>query len=191
MKSDTPRSPVDLPDFCQPRAVFLLVLLGLLLAFLLALAAHQGFSGFWNALGLTALMVESIVLASCLLLCACRSFLIRLPATAAFATIFLVIQVLVVGFSWLAARYFLPYGSLDPGLGHGQWILRNLLISLIASLVFVRYLILHRQWQTQVRAEAGARLEALQARIRPHFLFNTLNTIASLVGTRPDEAEQS
>ncbi|HKL53579.1 MAG TPA: histidine kinase, partial [Wenzhouxiangellaceae bacterium] len=62
---------------------------------------------------------------------------------------------------------------------------------LIASLVFVRYLMLHRQWQVQVRAEAGARLEALQARIRPHFLFNTLNTIASLVRSRPNDAEQA
>lgn len=189
MNLDAPKSPADLPDFCQPRAVFILVLLGLLLALLLALAGRSDFSDFWNALGLTALMVESIVLASCLLLCACRSFLVRLPAAAAFATIFLVIQLLVVGFSWLAARFFLPYDSLDHG--NGEWILRNLLISLIASLVFVRYLILHRQWQIQVRAEAGARLEALQARIRPHFLFNTLNTIASLVRTRPEDAEQA
>jgi len=186
---DAPKSSADLPNFCQPQAVFLLVLLGLLLALLLALAGRSDFADFWNALGLTALMVESIVLASCLLLCACRSFLMRLPAAAAFAAIFLIIQLLVVGFSWLATRFFLPYDSLDPG--SGEWILRNLLISLVASLVFVRYLVLHRQWQIKVRAEAGARLDALQARIRPHFLFNTLNTIASLVRTRPNDAEQA
>ena len=168
-----------------------MVLLGLLLALLLALAGPADFSSFWNAFGLTALMVESIVLASCLLLCACRGVLARLPAAAAYVTIFLVIQLIVIGSSWLAACYFLPYGGLDSELGSGGWILRNLLISLIASLVFVRYLILHRQWQMQVRAEAGARLEALQARIRPHFLFNTLNTIASLVRTRPKDAEQA
>ena len=191
LNNDSPNVSADLPDFCQPRAVFLLVLLGLLLSFLLTLAAQPGFSDFWNALGLTALMVESIVLASCLLLCACRGLLIRLPAAAAFAVIFVVIQLLVVGASWLAARFFLPYDSLGSGLANAEWMLRNLLISLIASLVFVRYLILHRQWQMQVRAEAGARLEALQARIRPHFLFNTLNTIASLVRTRPDDAEQA
>jgi two-component system sensor histidine kinase AlgZ len=33
-------------------------------------------------------------------------------------------------------------------------------------------------------------LEALQARIRPHFLFNTLNTGAALVHGRPADAEQ-
>jgi len=186
-----PDTSVDLPDFCQPRAVFLLVLLGLLLALLLALAAHADFSGFWNALGLHALMVESVVLAACLLLCASRKLLSGMPAAAAFATIFVVIQLLTVGFSLFAVRFLVAPGALDAGFDAGHWMLRNLLISLIASLVFVRYLILYRQWQVQVRAEADARLDALQARIRPHFLFNTLNTIASLVRTRPDEAEQA
>ena len=40
-----------------------------------------------------------------------------------------------------------------------------------------------------VRAKQ-AELAALQARVRPHFLFNTLNTGAALVHNRPDEAEQ-
>jgi two-component system sensor histidine kinase AlgZ len=40
-----------------------------------------------------------------------------------------------------------------------------------------------------VRAEGEARYQALQARIRPHFLFNSLNSIAALIGVRPREAE--
>ncbi len=40
----------------------------------------------------------------------------------------------------------------------------------------------------QEAATARARLSALQARIQPHFLYNTLNTITYLVRTRPDEA---
>ena len=36
-----------------------------------------------------------------------------------------------------------------------------------------------------------ARIEALQARIRPHFLFNSLNSIASLVVIDPYKAEQA
>ncbi|PNS09463.1 sensor histidine kinase [Solilutibacter silvestris] len=40
-------------------------------------------------------------------------------------------------------------------------------------------------WQTQ-----QAELQALQARVDPHFLFNTLNTGVALVHARPDAAEQ-
>src|SRR5450755_3024558 len=37
---------------------------------------------------------------------------------------------------------------------------------------------------------AEARLRSLEARIRPHFLFNTLNTISSLIAVNPARAEQ-
>jgi signal transduction histidine kinase len=36
---------------------------------------------------------------------------------------------------------------------------------------------------------ARARLQALQTQLRPHFLFNTLNTIAGLMHEQPDKAE--
>ncbi|XVJ71869.1 MAG: sensor histidine kinase [Rhizobacter sp.] len=48
------------------------------------------------------------------------------------------------------------------------------------------------QWREQARfpAEATARLAELQSRIRPHFLFNTLNTALALVRLDPKRAEQ-
>jgi two-component system sensor histidine kinase AlgZ len=39
--------------------------------------------------------------------------------------------------------------------------------------------------------EAQARISALQALIRPHFLFNSMNTIASLTRTDPRQAEEA
>jgi two-component system, LytTR family, sensor histidine kinase AlgZ len=46
-------------------------------------------------------------------------------------------------------------------------------------------------WQKQVRASARAEADALQARIKPHFLFNSMNTIAGLVRRDPDVAERA
>jgi two-component system sensor histidine kinase AlgZ len=67
--------------------------------------------------------------------------------------------------------------------------LKNTGISIIVSAVLLRFLYIQFEWEKQTRAEAEARLDALQARIRPHFLFNSLNTIASLTRINPPLAE--
>ena len=57
--------------------------------------------------------------------------------------------------------------------------------------LLLRYFYLQGQWRRQQQAELQARLQALQARIHPHFLFNSLNSIASLIGSNPDKAEHA
>ncbi|WP_346354382.1 sensor histidine kinase [Azotosporobacter soli] len=42
----------------------------------------------------------------------------------------------------------------------------------------------------QAKLTAKAELRALQAQINPHFFFNTLNTITSLVRTKPEQARE-
>jgi two-component system sensor histidine kinase AlgZ len=48
---------------------------------------------------------------------------------------------------------------------------------------------LQHQFVKQKQAELAARLQALQSRIRPHFLFNSMNIIASLISVDPELAE--
>jgi two-component system sensor histidine kinase AlgZ len=57
--------------------------------------------------------------------------------------------------------------------------------------MLLRYFYVAHQWSLHVRAEARSRIHALQARIRPHFFFNTLNTIASLCRSNPSLAEDA
>ena len=52
---------------------------------------------------------------------------------------------------------------------------------------------LHEKEVTEERARklaAEARLRSLESRIHPHFLFNTLNSISSLISVNPHRAEQ-
>lgn len=53
----------------------------------------------------------------------------------------------------------------------------------------LRYLFVREQWLLQQHSELNARIQAMQARIHPHFLFNSLNSVVSLIGSDPQKAE--
>ncbi len=54
----------------------------------------------------------------------------------------------------------------------------------------LRYIYMRGQWFKQQNSELNARVQAMQARIHPHFLFNSLNSVVSLISIDPDKAEQ-
>ena len=179
--------PADLPDLCKPASVLLLVLVGMVVALMFALAATAEPKTFWLDFGLSTLFVQWIVLVSVAVICLLKGILARWSATGTGLIVFSVIPLVCVAASGLVVL-LIPQAEAGGAL---WFVLRNTLISLLASLALVRYLVLQQQWKQQVAAEARARLDALQASIRPHFLFNALNTIASLVHDKPDEAEQA
>jgi two-component system sensor histidine kinase AlgZ len=73
----------------------------------------------------------------------------------------------------------------------GFTLTRNLSIAVILVGLALRYFYLHYESDLRLQVQAQARLQALQARIRPHFLFNSMNTIASLTHDQPDLAEHA
>jgi two-component system, LytTR family, sensor histidine kinase AlgZ len=54
----------------------------------------------------------------------------------------------------------------------------------------LRYMYIREQAVLQQHSELNARVQAMQARIHPHFLFNSLNSVVSLIAIDPDKAEQ-
>ncbi|MDP4548159.1 sensor histidine kinase [Marinobacter sp. MDS2] len=141
----------------------------------------------WNYFGLLSLFVQWTTLTSAALICMLRPWLSG--RSVAHATFIIVIIVLldVLLFSLFADRVLHPEQSLAPWQG----IAKKLLLALLISLVVLRYFYLQYQWQQQTEAEMQARLTSLQARIQPHFLFNSMNTIASLIASNPDRAEEA
>jgi two-component system sensor histidine kinase AlgZ len=69
-------------------------------------------------------------------------------------------------------------------------IVRNLLIAMIMTGMAFRYFFLSHQLRSREQAELASRIQSLQSRIRPHFLFNSMNIIASLISIDPDLAEE-
>jgi len=74
---------------------------------------------------------------------------------------------------------------------HGGFLLRTFAISSIVIALAMRYLYISSEWRRSIVLEAQSRISALQAMIRPHFLFNTMNTIASLTRSDPQQAEEA
>lgn len=64
-------------------------------------------------------------------------------------------------------------------------------VALLLGAALLRYFYVSEQWRMQVAAHAQAEVRALQARIKPHFLFNSMNSIASLVRHDPRTAERA
>jgi two-component system sensor histidine kinase AlgZ len=90
--------------------------------------------------------------------------------------------------------------AVDRGLGSElvpasvhmhRFVLGSAAITTLIVAIVLRYLYAVDGWQAQVRASARAETDALQARIKPHFLFNSMNTIVGLVRRDPDVAERA
>lgn len=85
----------------------------------------------------------------------------------------------------------LGYGLVPAGVSARRFALGSAAITALIVAIVLRYLYAVDGWQAQVRASARAEADALQARIRPHFLFNSMNTIAGLVRRDPVVAERA
>ncbi len=178
-----------LPDLCRVQLVLGLILVTELVAVLLTLIHAQQLFIDWEYLGLLSLFGNWVVLTCAALLCISRRRLAQLPLMWASLLCFILIQLVTLLYS-LAADRLVFINSLPTEV---QWstITRNLLISSIIGGTVLRYFFLEHQWRRQRQAELEARLQALQARIHPHFLFNSMNTIASLIAIDPQAAEDA
>ncbi len=181
-----------LPDFCNIRVVFLVVLIAELLAFVLALAPQATASDLWERLGIISMFVQWVALVNAALLCGLRPLLKSQRQTTVAISSFLLIQLVTALLSETTLRLAVYVGLEQtlPAASHGDFLLHNIAISAIVSAVALRYFYVQYQLKRNIEAKSRARFEALQARIRPHFLFNCMNTIASLTRTQPALAEE-
>lgn len=177
-----------LPDLCSSVAVFTLVVLAelLVLTWVLAVPTAGGFD--WLSLAMASLFVQWIVLLSAALLCRLRSWMQRRALWVAIGVCFAVVVGLTLFFT-VMADWVLGQGMLGRPQFQPEQMLRHGLIALIMTGLLLRYFYLQQQWQRQHDAELKARLQALQSRIQPHFLFNSLNSIVSLIASAPAKAE--
>ena len=182
-----------LPDFCGARIVFVVILLAELLAIVLTLAQPLNTPDRLYELAMYSLFIQWVALTCVASLCVSRRFLNSLgdywAATWSYV-IALLITLVISELSWWLIAY-LPADVDLYSKSHTHYLIRCMSISTIVSALALRYFYVQHQWRRRVELEAEARFQALQSRIRPHFLFNCMNTIASLTRRKPALAEES
>ncbi len=193
--ADTSGRTLYLPDFCAPRAVLAVVLIVELTALTLALARGNDRLGFWTDLARTSLFLLWIGLTAAALLCVLRRRLAGYDVARSSALVLGAMVALVALISEVTFRL-----GQSAAFGGGElvtlfpqarvpFVARNVGIALIVTSVALRYYYVTHEWRRNVEIQAQARVRALQARIRPHFLFNSMNTIAALTRSDPARAE--
>jgi two-component system sensor histidine kinase AlgZ len=178
-----------LPDLCSPQSILFLILIFELLAFVLVLSDSSLADFRWTELGLTSLFVQWVALCSAGALCNLQAYLGRLSTALGTSLAFTLVMLITLIFSFMAV--WVMHGD-NANWYSFAWdaILRNMLISAIITGLALRYLYLQHQYVRQQHAELQSRIQALQSRIRPHFLFNSMNIIASLISVDPEKAEE-
>jgi two-component system sensor histidine kinase AlgZ len=167
-----------LPDFRNPGILLRILLIVNGLAILAALLQVSGLRDWPGQITAIAMLVEPLLLISLLLLATLGAMLRRLPYRAGVLAVIAVVAALTV-----VLHYASQWAFVVAPASLARW----LLIVVPVTALLLAYFDLRGRALSPALAEA--RLQALQARIRPHFLFNSINAVLSLVRQEPRRAE--
>lgn len=181
-----------LPNFCRYPTALSTMAVAELVVLIISLAPGHQTSDPWATLALNTCFVQWIAIVSCAILCLCRPRLHRLKVFWGMLVCFGIILAVTIAATLGALVLDNTLGLRPIRVGSAQnLVLSNVLIASLVAAAALRYFYVQRQWLVNTQAQADAQLKALQARIRPHFLFNSMNIIASLIRTRPMQAEET
>lgn len=183
-----------LPNLCNAQSVLLIVLAAELISILLSLNSSMLPIFDWDLLALYSFQIQWICLLSAAIICRLRPWLRRWTPIRAGLAAYGTVLLTTLAFSLLgqlALQLLNPARLPGTHLFINGWrLLENLITAAILAGIALRYLYLQQALRNQQQSELQARIQALQSRIRPHFLFNSMNSIASLIGSDPDTAER-
>jgi two-component system, LytTR family, sensor histidine kinase AlgZ len=157
------------------RILVIVNLLGLLAAILLSDTLWQ----VPEQLSALSVSIQPVLLLGLLLVYLAYPILKQFPYRWGVVTILVTLLLLVWALHGIAT--YLTSDMLAPALD------KALVLTALVTLLLVGYFNLRQRALSPAISEA--RLQALQARIRPHFLFNSINAVLSIIRTDPKRAE--
>ena len=173
---------IRLPNFCNLGVMLRTLIAVNVLLVAAAIIRAPSMAGAWYEFLIFAALGEPLLILSLVALCAARPWLHRLGYLGAVAALAL----FEIAVTWAFFQYapdMLPFER--QHMSYGQ----------VAFLVLFMTALLLAYFDLRARALAPAiaeaRIQALQARIRPHFLYNSINAVLSLIRSEPRRAERA
>lgn len=174
--------PDALPNFRNLGATLRIVVLVNCIALLAAIAPAVSVQDIVQRFIDSSAFLQPVLLSSLLLLYALNDLLARLVYWQGVAAVMCLVAVVTLVIAYLGGDL---YVSAAEDASFHAW--RNaLLSSTLAALLLLYFKLRAMSLSTALH---DARLQALQARIRPHFLFNSINAVLSIVRADPKRAE--
>ncbi len=167
-----------LPNFRNLGILLRIVLSVNVVALLVVIVKSPALAALGAQLTEVAAVVEPLLILTLVVLYILNGALARLPYAAGVAVVLALVLVLTTVL-YAAARQLVP---MDLSGIERYW----LLVGLVAAMLLCYFDLRGRALSP---ALSEARLQALQARIRPHFLFNSINAVLSLIRQDPKRAE--
>ena len=183
MESIPRRDTPALPNFCNLGVGLRILLIGNIALMLLALTTAQpvSFHSWLERFVVGAAVVEPVLIASLVVLCPLRRLINPLGFWPGAALVVVCEMLITFTFAYMADR-------LDGSVEYGGLVRDMVVVGLSTALVLYHF---HLRELAFSPALTEARLLALQARIRPHFLFNSLTAVLSLIRSEPRRAERA
>lgn len=181
-----------LPDFGSFGMAIRFILLAEIIAIIITIGRNPVFDEqAWQDFNLLSAFAISISLLAVVILKLAAPLLRRTSVTVgAMLVVVLLLFVTAIGTDGMI------FALHDLGLIPERWpawreslIVRSLMVAGIIGILGMRYFAVQHRAESESRAQQEARMQALQSRIRPHFLFNSLNSVASLTRSNPEKGE--
>lgn len=175
--------PDVLPNFRNLGIVLRILLISNSLAVLQAILQANSWADVAQRLMQIVTLLTPVLLTSLLLLCAAQPWLNRLPYRQGVLATMAVVVILTLSIYEYGSDIYNPLGDRSHYFDEARYALLGMLVCAILLLYF------RLRARMLSRALHEARLQVLRARIRPHFLFNTINAVLGIVRTQPKQAE--
>ncbi|MCX7544928.1 sensor histidine kinase [Marinicella gelatinilytica] len=179
-----------LMDLSQPLAVFTVVVITQMVVLVYSLSFLNLSFSYLNQLAVLSFVAQLLAISLVLLLVLFRERLNQLPAMSGVVLVLILTIVVTTFFTafLLWVDRVLMFHYVTDGL---LTIVKVVVATVLTMVLLLRYFYVQNQWQQQIKALAEAQMSAFQARIKPHFLYNSLNSIAGLIAIDPPAAEQA